>query len=211
MNRVALIVLVLCVPILVRAEPEISAPEGENERQETTSDQEWEAKDIIPDGGLTVSTQPITPISVLPEKNSHDQALGGLATAQELWKNGKAQAASDVALQAYDDLVGVHLGRRNKKQRQKVRQERHAAATVYVDSSIAYITEYVKKAGGGPRATEEGRARLGDLRDVSQNYPELTKKLNQALERYTVTPSTPTPVVVSSPTVSTGTVPTARN
>jgi len=184
------------------AETEISAPEADNERQETTSDLEWEAKGVIPQGGLTVSTQPVTPISILPVRNPYDQGLEELALAQDLWKKGKAEAASDVALQAYDDLMSMSLGRRNKKKRQKLRTERHQAATVYIESSIAYIEDYVKKAGGGHRATDEGRARLGDLRDVSQNYPELTKKLNKALEAYTVHLSTQAVTAVSVSTAA---------
>ncbi len=174
------------------AETEISAPETGNERQETFSDQEWEAKGIIPQGGLTVSTQPITPITVLPEKNPYEQGLEELTIAQDLWKKGKAEAASDVALQAYDDLMTIRLQRRNKKKRQKLRTERRQAATVYVDSSIAYIEEFVKKGGDTVRSKAEGRARLGDLRDVSQNYPELTKKLNLALETYSIQTSSST-------------------
>ena len=211
MNFRAMIVLLAFAPAILRAETEISAPETDIERQGSTSEQEWEAKDIIPDGGLTVSTQPMTPITLVPEKKPMDQALQELAIAQDLWKNGKAQAASDVALQAYDDLMSMRLARRNKKQRQKLRQDRRTAATVYTDASITYITEYVKKNGGGPKAIDEGHARLGDLRDVAQNYPELNKKLNAVLDVYTVKVSTPpgaapvaatsttTPVPVSAP------------
>ena len=206
MNRLALVILLICVSRLVRAETEISAPEAESERQETTSDQEWEAKDIIPPGGLTVSTQPITPITVLPDRKPHEQALQELALAQELWKNGKAEAASDVALEAYDDLMGIRLARRNKKQRQNLRLERRQAATVYIDSSIAYIHGYIQKGGSGAHVVAEGRARLGDLRDVAQNYPELTNKLNTALGSYGVVASSPTatapPVVLSTTTKS---------
>ncbi len=214
MNRRLLIVI---LPLLwslraVRAtETEISAPEAGNERQETTSDEEWESKGVIPHGGLTISTQPITPITLLPDHNSYDQALEELAMAQDLFKKGNMEAASDIALQSYDDLMSVHMGRRNKKKRQKLRQDRHQAATVYAESSIAYIQEYVKKRGSSQKAIEEGRARLGDLRDVTQNYPELTKKLSKALEAYSPPPSQPpvlsTPVA-STPTVSTTTVST---
>jgi hypothetical protein len=211
MNFRGLIVFLVLVPAIVRAETEITAPESESERQESTSEQEWEAKDIIPPGGITVSTQPMTPIALLPDKKPHDQAMVELGIAQDLWKNGKAEAASDVALQAYDDLMSLRLARRNKKQRQQLRLERRQAATVYTDSSIAYIEEYVKKHGGSVHAVEEGRARLGDLRDVAMNYPELNKKLNQALEVYAVAPSTPT-VIQSTPTiVSSSTVPTPKN
>src|SRR5258706_12033642 len=141
MHRRVLIVILLLISgtRAVRAETEISAPESENERQETTSDQEWEAKGVIPQGGLTVSTQPITPISSLPEKNPSDQGLEELALAQDLFKKGKLEAASDVALQAYDDLMSLHLARRTKKKRQKLRMDRRQAATVYMESSLAYI------------------------------------------------------------------------
>jgi len=81
---------------------------------------------------------------------------------------------------------------RDKNNTQKLRTERRQTGTVYIDSSIAYIEDYVKKRGGTRHAIEEGRARLGDLRDVAQNYPELTKKLTQALEPYSVQPSSPT-------------------
>src|SRR5690349_13208389 len=126
MDRRVLIVILLLVlgRASVWAETEISAPESENERQETTSDQEWESKGVIPQGGLTVSTQPLTPITVLPEKNPYDQSLEELALAQDLWKKGNAEAASDVALQAYDDLMSLSVARRNKKKRQKLRLDR---------------------------------------------------------------------------------------
>jgi hypothetical protein len=206
MNLRVLILALALAPGFLRAETEISAPEASNERQETTSDLEWEAKGVIPQGGLTVSTQPVTPISVFPERKPYEQALEELTIAQDLWKNGKAEAASDVALEAYDDLMSIHLGRRNKKQRQKLRTERRQAATVYIDSSIAYVQGYVKKHGGGPHAVDEGRARLGDLHDVAQNYTELTKKLNDALSSYGVEVSSPTvtapPVVLSTMTKS---------
>jgi len=192
-------VLIVFLPLLlsrpaVWAETEISAPETDTERQETTSDQEWEAKGVIPQGGLTVSTQPITPITLLPDHNPYDQSLEELNLAQDLWKKGNAEAASDVGLQAYDDLMTISLHRRNKKKRQQLRMDRRQAATVYIDSSIAYIEDYVKKHGEGPNAKAEGRARLGDLRDVSQNYPELTKKLNKALEAYNVQSSSTTKI-----------------
>jgi hypothetical protein len=198
MNLRVLILFLALAPVLLRAETEISAPENSDERQETTSDQEWEAKGVIPQGGLTISTQPVTPISVFPERKPLEQALEELTIAQDLWKNGKAEAASDVALEAYDDLMSIRLARRNKKQRQKVRTVRRQAATVYIDSSIAYIQGYVKKGGSSPPVVAEGRARLGDLRDVAQNYPELTKKLGDALNSYQVEASSPTPTLTKN-------------
>jgi hypothetical protein len=151
---------------------------------------ESEAKGIIPEGGLTASTQPITPIAALPQRNPYDQGLQELAIAQGLLEKGRLEAASDVSLQAYDDLRAVYVPRRNKKKRKKLLADRHQAATTCIASSLAYIGEYVKEAGGGARAVEEGRARVADLRDVSVNYPELNVKVTRALERYTVASST---------------------
>jgi len=204
MNRRVLIALLLLTTARAWADVEPAPTESSERGDETTSDQEWEAKGIIPHGGLTLSTQPITPITVLPDRNPYDQGLEELAQAQDLFKKENMEASSDVALQAYDDLMGVRMGRRNKKKRQKLRTERHQAATVYTDSSIAYIQDYVKRNGGTPHAIEEGRARLGDLRDVTQNYPELTRKLTKALEEYSVQPSTQTTVNVSSPSAPVG-------
>jgi len=151
---------------------------------------ESEAKGIIPEGGLTASTQPITPIAALPQHNSYDQGLQELTIAQGLLQKGRMEAASDVSLQAYDDLRATYIPRRNKKKRKKLLSDRHLAATVYITSSLAYIDDYVKEAGGGGRAIEEGRERAADLRDVSVNYPELNVKVTRALERYTVASST---------------------
>jgi len=151
---------------------------------------ESEAKGIIPEGGLTASTQPITPIAALPDHNPYDQGLQELAIAQGLVQKGRMEAASDVSLQAYDDLRASYIPRRNKKKRKKLIMDRHQAATVYISSSLAYIEEYVKGAGNGAHAMEEGRQRTADLRDVSVNYPELNAKVTRALERYTVSSST---------------------
>jgi len=157
----------------------------------SATEQESEAGDIIPEGGLTLSTQPITPVAALPARNPYDQGLEELALAQGLLAKGRMEAASDVSLQAYDDLMGAHVSRRKKKPRKKLLADRHQAATVYIQSSLAYIREYAQKAGGGPAAIEEAHARVWDLRDVSANYPELTKKVNQALQQYA--PPTPAP------------------
>jgi hypothetical protein len=183
-GRLFIVVLPLFLT-LARAETEISAPETSgDDQQEMAADQEWEAKGVIPDGGLTVSTQPITPIMVLPERNPYDQSLQEVAAAQDLFAKGKFEAASDVALEAYDDLMSFHLSRHNKKKRLKMRADRHQAATLYIDSSIAYIKEFVQKHGSTAKAKEEGHARLGDLHDVAQDYPELNKKLNQAFSEF---------------------------
>jgi hypothetical protein len=163
--------------------------------EETDTDQpspavDSEASGIIPDGGITVSTQPITPIEPLAMQDPYAQALKALDIAQDLLQKGHMEACSDVALQAYDDLMSVHFSRRSKDKRKKLRADRHQAAIVYVTASLAYIDEFVKRGGGGTHITEEGRSRVTDLRDVSTNYPELNKKVSEALYRYTVETST---------------------
>ena len=199
MHRRLLIALLLFTFGQVWADSEPPGPDSSESRQEASNDQEWESKGVIPSGGLTVSTQAITPISVLPERHPYEQAFEEMNLAQDLLKKGKPEAASDVALQAYDDLMSLSLPRRDKKKRQKLRQDRHQAATVYIDSSIAYIEEFAKKGGDTRKVKGEARARLGDLRDVSQNYPELNKKLSKALEQYSVEASSSTNPSSSSP------------
>jgi len=51
-----LILFSVFVSGIVRAETDISAPEAGDERQETTSDQEWESRDIIPQGADDTSS-----------------------------------------------------------------------------------------------------------------------------------------------------------
>jgi len=177
-----------CFPL---AASDTSRPEN-NDVDQPGPAVDTEAEGIIPEGGLTVSTQPITPIEPLQVGDPYDKSLRELALAQGLLQKGRMEAASDVSLQAYDDLMAVYVPRRIKKKRKKLLADRHQAATTYITSSLAYIEEFVKRADGGPKATEEGQARVADLRDVSTNYPELNRKVSAALERYTVTPSTPT-------------------
>lgn len=196
MKKLLLLGWMILVPALAKAETMIVAPEGGVERDDTTSSEENEAHGIIPVGGLTLSTRPTTPISVLPEKKPYEQAMDELALAQNLWSKGKAEAASDVALQAYDDLMGLRLPRRDRKKSQQMRLERRRAATVYMDSSIAYIKDLAQRMGSGEAAYREARLRLGDLRDVAQNYPELMKKLNQTMEIYSA--GSPSVAVVTS-------------
>jgi len=162
---------------------------GDERQQLPAADQESEAKGIIPEGGIAISTQPITPITLLPDKNLYDQALEELAVAQELLTKGKMEAASDASLQAYDDLMSVSISRRNKTKRKKLHIDRHQAATLYTNASVAYIESFVERNGKSNHALEEGRARLGDLRDVTMNYPELNKKVSQVLDRYSAVPS----------------------
>ncbi len=191
--KIQLFLIPLLCLTLARAENDISALETGVEREDdTTSAMESEAHGIIPEGVVAVSTPPLTPISVVLEKKPYEQALEELALAQELWKKGKAEAASDVALQAYDDLMGIHVPKKKTQQRQKLRLERRQAATLYIDASVAYIQEYINMKGSTPAAIKEGRARLGDLWDVAVNYPELQKKLRRTLDAYDTTLSSST-------------------
>lgn len=144
-------------------------------------DEEGEDKGIIPKSAdLSVSSQTITPVTVFPEKNLMDQAKEELAHAQDLLSKGDTEAASDTALEAYDDFCDVHLPRRKRKPLYLLR---HQAATVYMNASIAYIKDYVEKSKKTSAGIEEGLSRLEDLHDVAQNYPELTKLLNSAKEQ----------------------------
>ena len=151
------------------------------ETDQTTSSQESEAKGIIPDNVDTlVSTQPITPVTNLPEKLPYVQATDELIKALELWNGGHAEAASDTALEAYDDLIELH--RVPGIKRSKMRAQIHQAASLYVEAGIAYIQNFVKQSGGTSNALDEGRARLEDLNDVARNYPELNRMLQNAID-----------------------------
>ena len=154
----------------------------EPEQDQTTSSQESESKDIIPPAAeILQSTTPITPVSAFPEKKPYDQAMDELARAKELWAKGHPEAASDSALEAYDDLID--LRRVPGVKRSVIRAQIHQAADIYVRGGIAYVQGYVRRGGSRPEVVEEGKARLGDLRDVARNYPELNKMLNNAIEQ----------------------------
>ena len=85
MNLRVLIIALALLPGLLRAETEISAPESGSERQETTSELEWEAKGVIPEGGLTVSTQPVTPKLAGIAPGNHDMAFTGNFFCSPYW------------------------------------------------------------------------------------------------------------------------------
>ncbi|OGR92270.1 MAG: hypothetical protein A2992_06575 [Elusimicrobia bacterium RIFCSPLOWO2_01_FULL_59_12] len=160
------------------------------ETDQTTSTQESEAKGIIPPRSIILkSTEPLTPTSLFPIKKPYDQAREELIQALDLWNAGHAEAASDKALEAYDDLL--MLRRVPGVKRSTLRAQAHQAAAVYVEAGIAYIRGYVKKLGETSEAVEEGIARLGDLRDVARNYPELNRMLNNAINQLSGSPSTP--------------------
>jgi hypothetical protein len=171
------------MPDVARAEVQESSSTLESpETEQTTSAQESEAKDVIPPNvDMITSTQPITPVSVIPEKKPYDQALDELAKANSLWGKGHMEAASDTALEAYDDFIELHRipGLKRSKRRALIRQ----AATIYINAGIAYIKSFVRKAGATPEAITEGQERLGDLRDVARDYIDLNKKLNSTIEK----------------------------
>ncbi len=187
-----LLLLTLALPLtrlqaqddVVESSDTIEVPEDQ-----TTSKEESEAKGIIPpnSGNVLISSGPITPTTVFPIKKPYDQAREELIKAHELWNAGHAEAASDKALEAYDDLIS--LRRIPGVKRSTIRAQARQAASVYVEAGIAYIKGYVKKLGGGPNAMEEGRSRMEDLRDVARNYPDLNRKLNSAINQLYSSPS----------------------
>ena len=126
----------------------------------------------------------LTPISVYDVKKPYDGAKETLQKAKDLWKNGQAEAASDAALEAYDALVEIHFPRKQKKARRTILAEREQAATVYIQASLAYIKQWVEKEGHSPEIHREARARLDDLRDVSQDYNDLVHLVHAAEANY---------------------------
>jgi hypothetical protein len=148
---------------------------------DTTSAQESESKGIIPlNAEVLVSSQPITPTSTFPEKTPYEQAKDELLRALELWNAGHAEAASDTALEAYDDFLEVR--RVPKVKRSEIRANAHQAASLYVEAGIAYIRQFAARGKYSPEVVAEARGRLEDLRDVAMNYPELNRMLNSAIQ-----------------------------
>src|SRR5258708_6568190 len=84
MNRRVLITILLLALTRGWADTDLTPTENGERGDETTFDQEWESKGVIPHGGLTLSTQAITPIAILPDRNPYDQALEELTQAQDL-------------------------------------------------------------------------------------------------------------------------------
>jgi hypothetical protein len=163
------------------------------EPDQTTSTQESEAKeDIIPkaSGGLHgTPAVPLTPTSVFEQKKPYEQAQEELLKALEYWNAGHAEAASDKALEAYDDFR--ELRRVPGVKRSKIRAQAHQAAAIYVEAGIKYIKEFVRRTGGNHASIEEGRARMEDLREVARPYPELNRMLNNAISQLSGGPDEP--------------------
>ncbi len=198
MLRGLLLVLFLQLPIYA-LEGHTEATLGPDTQELETEDPEKpmdateaEEKGIIPEGApILLSTGPVTPLSAYEDKPNYQAGVESMNRAEQLWKRGDHEAASDLALEAYDDLMEVSLPRIRKKsknklalqrQRDTIRAQRRKAASVYVHSSIDYIRGYVKKNGNTVEAKQEGKDRLWDLRDVAVNYPDLWKILVQARE-----------------------------
>lgn len=167
------------------------APDAASEVTVTTAtatngdvDPEEPEQPFSADEGEAKSGSLMTPTAAFTVKKPYDQARERLQQAADLWQQGKAEAASDTALEAYDDLLDVHFPRKQKKARAKLRAERQKAAQVYIDASIAFIKEAARKKKNSPAARQEARERLGDLRDVSREYPDLNAKVSSALEEF---------------------------
>jgi len=160
------------VPLLAEDTAEAIAQEEQDPELPYSAD-EGDAKDPV-----------ITPVSAFPPKKPYERARETLQKAIETWKKRDAKLASEIALEAYDDLLDIRVSPKQKQARQKLLSERRQAAGVYIDSSIAYIQEYVKKKGNTPMAKTEGLSRLGDLRTVSRGYPELNARVTKARQQF---------------------------
>jgi len=182
MRRSCLIaILFLGFQVGAKASEDASSGPTNADIEQPKMDDEGEDEGIIPKSAdVSVSSQTVTPVSVFPEKNLLDQAVEELAHAQDLLAKGNTEAASDMALEAYDDFCDVRVPR---KKRKPLYLQRHQAATVYMNASIAYIKEYVEKTKKTSASLEEGLSRLQDLHDVAQNYPELNKLLSSTEEQ----------------------------
>jgi hypothetical protein len=162
-----------------------TAPEEDDKHVLEASESDDDLGIIPQDAQVYISTSTLIPISELPERPAYQQAQEELEQAKALWSKGHAEAASDMALQAYDDLYSIKTprGKRNRKKRAKLRAQRATASYIYVDSSLAYIRSFVRSKGDTPAARAEGAARMEDLRDVARDYPDLNSKLNRAIEQ----------------------------
>jgi hypothetical protein len=183
-----LFVVVLGFPRMLHAVQESTGTVETPGLQPSTLSEESEGQGVIPsDTDTSVSTQPVTPITDLVEKSPYEEAQSEVIRALALWNSGHFEAASDLALQAYEDYLALH--RVPGVKRSKIRAETHQAAALYIESAIATIKQYVKQFGRTPEALEEAQSRLGDLKDVAQNYRELDKMLKTAMEQIAATPT----------------------
>jgi hypothetical protein len=173
------------------------APYGDQSSSPEETESRGEAKDIIPPEGIKRSTETLNAASIYTEKKPYDQARDELIHALELWNAGHPEAASDTALEAYDDLV--ELRRAPGVKRSQLRQMKRQAAEIYTKGGIACIKSYVKRQGNTPDAILEGKARMEDLRDVARNYNDLNKQLSQAIDQLGLPVSPQNPVGTTQP------------
>jgi hypothetical protein len=164
------------IPTTISSAPASVAPEPSPNSETPDPDQPFSA-----DEGEAKTGDLLTPTAAYTAKPAYDRGREVLHKAIDLWKQRLALKSSDMALEAYDDLMEVRLGRRQKKARKKLREERHLAAEIYIESSIAYIKHDCEKKGSTTAAKLEARERLGDLRDVSREYLELQKAVVNAI------------------------------
>ncbi|HVO32930.1 MAG TPA: hypothetical protein VMU17_03385 [Elusimicrobiota bacterium] len=153
-------------------------PSAAPENQAYAQEPEQLENPVEGEGSAADTATVVTPATIVPEKKPYDQARDELLQATTLWKNGDAAQTCDVALQAYEDLLTIR--HRPKKQRARLHEERHQAATLYILSCIRTIHNYVDDSGNTAAAREEGRERLTDLHDVARDYQSLDRMLDQA-------------------------------
>lgn len=190
----SLLAVLVVSPAVLRASGGSAATTEETPSEGTTSGQESEAKGIIPpNADVAGSTEVITPISTFPQKSPYEQGRDELVRALALWNSGNAEAASDLALEAYDDLSA--LRRVHGVKRSKLRAQTRSAAELYVEASIKTIQNFVDRAGKTEEAVDEGRERLEDLRDVAREYKKLKLMLDKAIDQVggSPAPSAPPP------------------
>lgn len=180
LRTVFLLSAVLYFPRLVSA-TEVPPPAPEA-TEGLPGEDEQESGILPPNAGTVTSTTTITPTTQFPEKPPYDQAKEELAQAQALQAKGALEAASDTALEAYEDLLQIRRPRGPK--RNQVHQERQQAATIYIDAGIGFINEWIKNQGSTSEAVKEGIGRLEDLRDVARDYQELNHRLNRAIDQW---------------------------
>lgn len=179
-RHLALLVLGMSNAALVQGVPPPTTPAPSASTATVTEPGEPELP-FSADEGEAKEGASLTPISSYQTKKPYDQAREILQKAQEAWKAGRTETASNLALEAYDDLLEAHFPRKMTKARKKLRAERHQAAEVYVGSSLDFIRRSAERQKMTEAAKTEARARMNDLRDVAREYPELNAKVDAAL------------------------------
>jgi hypothetical protein len=139
-----------------------------------------EQKNIIPDGDERGKSVVAPTDRMVPKTDPYEAAQAEVIKALSLYNDGKMEAASDKALEAYEDLRA--LPRKVKRaKRVELKKLIDQAATVYVDASIAYVTGWLKRVGKNDSTLAEAKERLEDIRSVADNHLKLNQQLNQAI------------------------------